>query len=195
MATEKPRKAPTSSPSTDQAGAVARPAADPLYSHALNVSQYGLALATEVGIRDPVELESIGMGLLCQDLGMLKISEHLVFKAGPLSFEEWSLIKRHPTLGLEAVEQFPEFPEVARAIVFGHHERLDGSGYPRALAGDEVSQHLRIAGIVDVFNSLTSSRPFRDAANTFDALRVMNTEMIGSFDRQVFEAFIHLLGV
>lgn len=165
-----------------------------LSSHAVNVCAYGLMLAQEVGISDPSELEEIGMGLLIQDIGMLKVPEHLLFKPGPLSFEEWSLVKRHPTLGIEAVERIREFPKLASAIIFGHHERLDGSGYPQGLAGAEVSQHLRIAGIADAFAALTSARPFRAESTTVEALTAMKADLAESYDTQLLDRFIRILG-
>ncbi|MFQ5654331.1 MAG: HD-GYP domain-containing protein [Planctomycetota bacterium] len=165
-----------------------------LYTHALHVSQYGLALAREIGVFDTSDLGAFGTGLLLQDLGMLQLPPSMILKEGPFSFDEWTLLKRHPSMGLEALESIPGVPEITRMVVFGHHERIDGSGYPQGLEGSEVPVMIRIAGIVDTFSGLTTSRPFRGAYSTYDALKLMTAEMGPTFDPDLLEMFIRLLG-
>ncbi|MEM7168387.1 MAG: HD domain-containing phosphohydrolase [Planctomycetota bacterium] len=166
-----------------------------VYSHSLNVSQFGLALAREIGISSKAELEAIGMGLLLQDYGMLQIPESLLFKEGPLSFDEWAAVKRHPSYGVEILDRIAEVPAVTREIVFSHHERLDGSGYPQGLSGAELSLPVRIAGLVDVFCSLISTRPYREAYTTFEALEILTSDLDRLFDRKLFAVFVKTLGV
>lgn len=165
-----------------------------LYSHALNVAQYGLMLARALGYQDEAELEAIGMGFFLQDYGMLQIPASLVFKEGPLSFEEWTAVKRHPAAGVEAIDRIPDVPEVTRSIVFSHHERLDGSGYPQGLSGDELSLPVKIAGLVDVFASLTTSRSYRPAHTAFQALELMASDVGRLYDRSVFTCLVRTLG-
>lgn len=161
-------------------------------SHSLNVCQYGIALARKYNF-DQHALESFGLGLLFQDLGMLEIPEHLVYKAGPLSFEEWDTIKKHPSLGLAALRRTADVPELTQSVVFSHHEKLDGSGYPQGLSGSEIPLHIRIASVVDVFSALTTEREFRPANSSFEALRVMHSEMSGQLDLRVLKEFTNLL--
>ncbi|MGE3166201.1 MAG: HD-GYP domain-containing protein [Planctomycetota bacterium] len=165
-----------------------------LYTHSVHVCQYGLALCRELGISAQSDLEAMGMGFFLQDVGMLEIPQHLVYKSGPLSFEEWAQVKRHPALGIESLERVMDLPHLTRSIVASHHERLDGTGYPQGLSGKEVSPEIRIAGIVDTFCSLTSSRPFRDACATYDALSTMAADLDQLYDRTIFTAFVKLLG-
>ena len=165
-----------------------------IYHHSLNVCQYGLALAREVGFNQQ-DLEAFGLGLLFQDVGMLQISESIVYKDGPLSFEEWNTLKRHPQLSLEQLEKVEGVSDLSREVVLGHHERLDGSGYPRGLREDEISALVRIASIADVFTSLTTSRPFRSANSTFEAARIMTQEMRVQLDPSLLQIFIRVLGV
>lgn len=162
-------------------------------THSLNVCQYGVALARRYDFYQH-DLEALGLGLLFQDLGMLEIPENLVYKAGPLSFEEWDIIKRHPSLSLAAIEKIPDIPELTKSVVFSHHEKLDGSGYPQGLSGTEIPLHIRIASIVDVFTALTTERDFRAANTTFEALRIMHTEMSEQLDMNVLRTFTLLLG-
>lgn len=165
-----------------------------LYSHSVHVCQYGLALCSELGITAQADLQAIGLGLFLQDVGMLEIPQHLVYKSGPLSFEEWSQIKRHPALGIESLERVMDVSDLTRSIISSHHERLNGSGYPQGLSGSEVLPEVRIAGIVDTFCSLTSARPFRDACATYDALGTMAADLDQLYDRDIFRAFVALLG-
>lgn len=165
-----------------------------IYSHSLNVSQFGVALARAIGVTNRLELEAIGMGLLLQDYGMLQIPDSLLFKEGPLSFDEWAAVKRHPSHGVEILDRIVEVPALTREIVFSHHERLDGSGYPQGLSGSEVSMPVRIAGLVDVFCSLVSTRPYRAAYTTFEALEILTADLDRLFDRKLFSAFVETLG-
>ncbi|MCA8961577.1 MAG: HD domain-containing protein [Planctomycetes bacterium] len=164
-----------------------------IYHHSLNVCQYGLALARVVGFSQQ-DLEAFGLGLLFQDVGMLLIPDGIVYKDGPLSFEEWNSLKRHPQMSLEQLEQVEGVSDLSREVVLGHHERLDGSGYPRGLREDEIPALVRIASIVDVFTSLTTSRPFRSANTTFEALRIMSQDLKGQLDASLFQVFIRILG-
>ncbi len=164
-----------------------------IYTHSLNVCQFGLALAKHYQMAQS-DLESLGLGLLFMDLGMLEIPESLLFKSGPLSFEEWDLIKKHPALGLAAVDKVQMVPELARSVIFSHHERLDGTGYPQGLIEDEINFSVRIAMIADIFSSMTTSRQFRTAYSTYDALKTMTVDMNGQLDRDILKTFIQILG-
>ena len=162
------------------------------YQKALNCCQYGLALAQAMGVRDPRELEAFGLGLLYMDLGMRQIPTHLLGKEGPLSFDEWTVIKRHPAAALQLLDGMPNVPDLTRAVVLGHQERLDGSGYPQGLRGDELSLALRIASVVDTFNALTTHSPER-MRSSFEAISEMKGTLAGQFDPHILDAFIHIL--
>jgi len=164
-----------------------------LHTHALNVCQYGLALARELGALSAEALEGFGTGILLMDVGMLEIPAALAFKDGPLSFDEWSLIKRHPALGLEAIDALEGVTDIVREVTFGHHERLDGSGYPQGLKGREVTAPMRIVGVAETFTALTTGRAYRPAMTTFEAIRQMRTELREGFDPRVVEALIRLV--
>lgn len=165
-----------------------------LFQSALNACQYGLALAQAAGIRTPREMEAFGLGLLFMDLGMLQLPLALQRKEEPYSFDEWAVIKRHPAQGVEMMAGLPGITDFTRSIVIGHHERLDGTGYPQGLHDDELSLGLRIAGIADTFNTLTTRPGSRGQLGSFGALQIMKVEMRGRFDTRLLELFIHLLG-
>jgi HD-GYP domain-containing protein (c-di-GMP phosphodiesterase class II) len=166
-----------------------------VYSSALNVCHYGIALAHRLGIGSAQNLQDLGLGLLFQDLGLLSLPEELLHKTPPFSFEEWDMIKRHPALGLEALSHVNGLSDLARSVVFGHHERIDGSGYPQGVSAAEIPVHLRIAGVVDTFNTLTVSVPNRKALTSLEALTLLSTEMKSAFDQKIVASFVELLGV
>jgi HD-GYP domain-containing protein (c-di-GMP phosphodiesterase class II) len=164
-----------------------------LHTHALNTCQYGLALARDLGALSADDLEGFGTGILLMDVGMLEIPAALAFKDVPLSFDEWTLIKRHPALGLEAIDALEGVTEIVREVTFGHHERIDGSGYPQGLRGREVTVPMRIVGVAETFTALTTGRAYRPAMSTFEAIRQMRTEMRAGLDPRVVEALIRLV--
>ncbi len=164
------------------------------FQKALNVCQYGLALAREVGVKDRRELDAFGMGLLLMDIGMAQVPRAVVEKNGPLSFEEWTMVKKHPAMGMEMLASLPPLHDLTRAVIIGHHERLDGSGYPAGSNGSDVILAVRIAGIADVFNALTTAPHRRQPMTSFDALRLMRKEMASQFDIPLLELFMKLMG-
>ena len=113
----------------------------------------------------------------------------MLLKPGPLTAEEFDLMKRHPEIGDSLVRPLQSLRRV-RPIVLGHHERLDGSGYPAGLRGDDVPLLAQIVGIVDVYDALTSRRPYRGALSPEEAGRHLREEMgQGKFARHYVEAF------
>ncbi|MGA1778950.1 MAG: HD-GYP domain-containing protein, partial [Planctomycetota bacterium] len=140
------------------------------------------------------DLEALGMGILMMDLGMLQLPAELHAKEGPLSFDEWSWIKRHPALGIELLEGLEGVPELAREVIFGHHERLDGSGYPQGLRAAEIGRALRVVAIADTFATLTCGSELREPLTTYEALRHMQSELAPGLDPALVSRFVSLLG-
>ena len=167
---------------------------NPLHARALQACQYGIALAREIGGFPEEDLEALGMGILMMDLGMLQLPAELHAKEGPLSFDEWSWIKRHPALGIELLEGLEGVPELAREAIFGHHERLDGSGYPQGLRAAEIGRALRVVAIADTFATLTCGSELREPLTTYEALRHMQSELAPGLDPALVSRFVSLLG-
>jgi HD-GYP domain-containing protein (c-di-GMP phosphodiesterase class II) len=107
-------------------------------------------------------LATLGLGLLLHDVGKLIVPSTVLNKAGPLEAEEWELVRRHPVAGIELLPGDAISP-LAKSVVRSHHERWDGSGYPDSRAGGKISQLARIASVADVYDAITSERPYRDA--------------------------------
>jgi putative nucleotidyltransferase with HDIG domain len=164
------------------------------YTHSVNVCAIGLALAQRIGFESRAELADFGLGAIFHDVGKTKISHEVLAKSGPLSDEEWELMRQHPRIGLELVAPHVEFPSDAKAIVVQHHERLDGSGYPDGLYDADIHPYAKVAAIADVFDALTSARPYKGAVDSFPALQDMKVEVGKHFHAQYFQEFVRLLG-
>jgi HD-GYP domain-containing protein (c-di-GMP phosphodiesterase class II) len=164
------------------------------YTHSVNVCAIGLALAQRVGFESRTELADFGLGAIFHDVGKTRISHDLLTKSGPLNDNEWQLMRQHPRMGLDLIAPHIDFPPDGRAVVAQHHERLDGSGYPDGLKGEEIHPYAKVAAIADVFDALTSSRPYKDAVDSFPALQDMKGDVGAHFHEGYFQEFVRLLG-
>jgi HD-GYP domain-containing protein (c-di-GMP phosphodiesterase class II) len=126
------------------------------------------------------------------DIGKSLIDRNILNKKGALNSSEWSQIREHPAMGVRLLQDLKELKEEALVIVEGHHEKLDGSGYPHTLRGDAVHPYARIAALADVFDALTTRRPYKVAQKTFTALQIMRDEMAHALDQELFREFVLL---
>lgn len=161
------------------------------HTHGLHVSAYSVALAKKVGFKDQQTLFALGMGALLHDIGKSQISPDVLNKETDLTDDEWLLIRQHPELGEKVLETRQIVPLLSRRIVLEHHERVNGKGYPKGIRG--AHQLSRIVAIADVFNSITSEKPWAKAMPPFDALKFMIQTMRYEFDKNYLETFIAML--
>ncbi len=142
--------------------AYAAEARDPFTeSHLTRIRAIAQAIGTRMGIQGD-ELEALGYGAVVHDLGKLRVPDTILMNPGSLSDDEWHEMKRHPEWGAEIIGDHP-FYDLAREVALTHHERWDGSGYPRGLKGDEIPLAARIVSVADVYDALTSARPYKSA--------------------------------
>lgn len=144
------------------------------YTHSYNVASYALLLAQAMGFQDEEELRSISIGGLLHDLGKLRIPNHILTKKDRLTELEWQTIQRHPTDGFITLAQRDDLSFDQLMMVYQHHEKLDGSGYPVGIDGDEIHVLARICSVVDIFEALTSNRPYRNPNSTKEALEILD---------------------
>lgn len=162
-----------------------------MYSHTVNVGVYGTALALQLN-QDDDWLNSVAVGLFAHDIGKTKIPAEVLAWPGPFSAAHWALMKQHPGLGLVILNALGQHDPIVRSIVVQHHERNDGSGYPKGLMGPKISYEAKICAMADTFDALTSKRSYRDTATTFEALDTMIKEMGDEFDREMLASFVKL---
>lgn len=163
------------------------------YTHSVNVCVFGLALGQRIGLSRE-ELSRLGAGLLLHDIGKSKIDEAILNKQGPLSDEEWELMRTHPTRGREILAQHDGIDPIALAVVEQHHEKCTGGGYPHGLQEPEIHFFSKICTLADVFDALTTQRSYKEALASFPALKIMQAEMRTQFHEGLFKEFIRMLG-
>lgn len=160
--------------------------------HCRRVAAFAVALGKRIAL-DEDHLESIRLGALLHDLGKVSVPESILLKPGPLTPDEWDVMRRHPEVG-EMICRPLSALALARLVIRHHHERMDGSGYPDGLRGEAIPFGARILSIVDVFDALTTDRPYRPALSLEEALQVLLKEtQAGWWDKRLLDEFIGLL--
>ena len=158
--------------------------------HSRRVTETTIRLARMMGIQEQ-EITHIQRGAMLHDIGKVGIPDRILSKPGPLTDEEWSLMKQHPVFARKLLSKIP-YLQNALEIPYSHHERWDGSGYPEGLAGERIPLAARIFAVVDVWDALTSDRPYRPAWSEEKTLRYIREQSGVHFDPQVVESFLRI---
>jgi len=158
--------------------------------HTLRVTELTLQLARGMGISE-AELVHIRRGCLLHDIGKMGIPDYILRKPGPLTDEEWVIMRKHPQYASEMLSPI-SYLRPALDIPGCHHEKWDGTGYPRALKGEQIPLAARIFAVIDVYDALTSDRPYRKAWSREKTLEYIKTNSGIHFDPKVVEAFFSL---
>jgi HD-GYP domain-containing protein (c-di-GMP phosphodiesterase class II) len=163
------------------------------YTHSVSVGILAVALAKSL-FKNAMnhDIHALGAGFFLHDLGKVGIDNAIINKPGKLTDDEMREMRRHPGLGFTLFKDTRQLTEESRIIVLQHHERFDGRGYPKGLRGQDIHIYARICAIADVYDALTSNRPYRKPMAPFDALKLMREEMINHFQKDLFEKFVML---
>jgi PAS domain S-box-containing protein/putative nucleotidyltransferase with HDIG domain len=161
--------------------------------HTLRVTQLALKLAKAFGLSDE-ELVQVRRGALLHDIGKMGVPDQILLKPGPLSEDEWVLMRKHPVFALEMLSPI-RYLRKALDIPYSHHEKWNGSGYPQGLKGNQIPLAARIFAVVDVWDALRSDRPYRPAWTEDKALEYINASVGTHFDPQVVKIFMDQLGL
>jgi putative nucleotidyltransferase with HDIG domain len=143
------------------------------FTHSANVAYYTVMLAHALGHTDRAVLRRIGTGALLHDIGKVRIPETILLKPGRLTPEERNVLRGHPAQGLISLREQDQLEFGQLMMVYQHHERIDGSGYPVRIAGSEIHEWARICAVADVFEALTSDRPYRRSLSSAAAFEVI----------------------
>jgi HD-GYP domain-containing protein (c-di-GMP phosphodiesterase class II) len=164
------------------------------YTHSVNVGFLGVSMA-KILFRDSKQhnLHELGVGFFLHDIGKVQIDPAIINKPGRLTDDEMNIIRKHPSMGFKILSDAHQMTEECKTIVLHHHERYDGTGYPKKLRGEEIHFYGKICAIADVYDALTSNRPYREPLDPFDALILMKKEMINHFQRDLYEKFVLML--
>jgi HD-GYP domain-containing protein (c-di-GMP phosphodiesterase class II) len=159
-------------------------------SHNYRVALYAVQLAEAVGL-EKAEIRSLIKGAFLHDVGKIGIRDTILLKPGKLSVDEFALMKLHPGHGADIIAKYAWLGDALDVVKY-HHEKFDGTGYGVGLKGENIPLHARIFIVVDVFDALTSRRPYRDAMTFDDAMGIMEKDRGTHFDTKLFDAFTRI---
>lgn len=162
--------------------------------HCMNVCILSLTFGRSLNL-DKEQLDLLGLGALLHDIGKMRVPLEILNKPGPLTDEEFDIVKTHSMSGYNLLRQKEDISEEVLAIVKSHHERINGRGYPEGLAGEFIDQLTQITSIVDVYDAITSDRCYHDGIPAYDALKDMYEWAGENFDAKLVEQFIKCLGI
>lgn len=161
--------------------------------HSRRVTEMTLQLARQLNIQG-AELVHIRRGSLLHDIGKMGVPDEILRKTGPLNEVEWEVMRRHPVLAYHLLSKIP-YLRYALDIPYGHHERWDGTGYPRKLRGEQIPLAARVFAVADVYDALISDRPYRKAIQQEDAFNYIREQAGKHFDPKVAQVFLKMMGV
>lgn len=167
---------------------------DYLYGHAVNVCILAVMTGISLGY-DELRLRDLGVGALLHDIGKVQISQDILNKNGRLTAAEVEEIKKHPWLGFEMLRKNPDISLISAHCAFQHHERYDGSGYPRGLRGKDIAEYAHIIGIADVYDALTADNAYRPAVPVYEALSIILKAGGTYFDQELVNRFAENIAV
>ncbi|MGR3317887.1 MAG: HD-GYP domain-containing protein [Candidatus Anammoxibacter sp.] len=163
------------------------------YTHSVNVGLKAMLLAKILYKNtDKKVLEELGAGFFLHDLGKVNINPAIINKRGKFTEEEMATMRTHPELGYEILHETKHLTKEAWIITMQHHERDDGNGYPHKLKGEDIHPYARICTLADVYDALTSKRPYKEKKPPIVALKIMYEEMATHFNKELLENFISL---
>lgn len=161
------------------------------FTHCVNVAVFSIGLWLMMGRGAEDVLEDFALGCILHDVGKTGIDHGILNKKGKLTDEEFEIIKKHPRYGYDLMKN--SVPDISLDVMLHHHEKFDGSGYPHGLKEESISDYAKVAAIADVYDALTTNRPYADARDPFKATLLMKENMVGHFEQEKFVEFIYFL--
>jgi putative nucleotidyltransferase with HDIG domain len=163
------------------------------YMHSVAVCGLMIALARQLGL-SPSLVQEAGLAGLFHDVGKMMVPETILSKPAALTEAELACMRHHPVDGVRMLRQCPQISALVLDVCLHHHEKYDGSGYPYGLVRDEISLFAKMGAVCDVYDAVTSERPYKQAWSPAEAIRRM-AEWKGHFDERVFQAFVRCVGI
>jgi putative nucleotidyltransferase with HDIG domain len=167
---------------------------DYTYMHSVAVCALMVALARQLGL-DEKQTKEAGMSGLLHDLGKALMPMEVLNKPGKLTDEEFAIIKGHPVEGHRLLVEGGSASEITLDVCLHHHEKVDGNGYPDRLKGDAISLFAKMGAVCDVYDAITSNRPYKDGWDPAESIRKMTEWSQGHFDQRIFQAFVKSIGI
>lgn len=157
-------------------------------SHSNRVSEISVLIGKELGLNE-LDLNKLKMSGLLHDIGKIAINKEIILEKEPLNDDDWTEVKRHPEVSYTILSSSNEYSIFAEDVLY-HHERYDGKGYPKGLKGEEIPLNSRIISIADAYDSMTSDRPYKQAMNEKQAIKILQEEAGKQFDPQIVKIIV-----
>jgi len=167
---------------------------DYTYMHSVAVCALMVSLAKQLNLDDE-QIRQAGMAGLLHDIGKMMIPDEILNKPGKLTEEEFSAVKSHPSEGHKMLLEGRGVSEVAMDVCLHHHEKIDGSGYPEGLSEEQISLYAKMSSVCDVYDAITSNRPYKNGWEPAESIRKMAEWSRGHFDQRIFQAFVRSIGI
>ncbi|BDU51089.1 HD-GYP domain-containing protein [Haliovirga abyssi] len=167
---------------------------DYTYTHSVNVSTISILIAKEAELSKK-DIIDIGIGGLLHDLGKTKIPLEVLNKSSKLTDEEFEIMKQHPVYTYLLLKDRKDISDIAKYIAAEHHEKFDGTGYPKKLKGEQINYFARIVAIADVYDALTTDRVYRKAMLPYDAMKIIVSGTGTHFDPDLVKVFLKTLSI
>ncbi|MCX7569596.1 HD-GYP domain-containing protein [Tumebacillus sp. DT12] len=165
-----------------------------LYHHSLNVSIMSVAMGLEYGLNEKQSLD-LGVGTLLHDVGKLRVPQEILNKPGRLTDEEFQAIQHHALYGYEMLRAQDDISAMSAHVALQHHERIDGTGYPRGLKGDEIHIFGKISAVADVYEALTANRIYRKGHLPHHALEFLLGACGSHFETEMVQIFLKTISI
>lgn len=164
------------------------------YLHSVAVCALMIALARQLNLEESLVQEA-GLAGLLHDIGKIGIPLKILNKPGKLTDDEFAVVKSHPEVGAKILIETYQVPPMTLDVCLHHHEKVDGTGYPHGLKGDNISLFAKMGAVCDVYDAITSNRPYKKGWPPADSIRKMAEWSKGHFDEAVFQAFVKTVGI
>jgi putative nucleotidyltransferase with HDIG domain len=164
------------------------------YTHCVNVMAFSVGLLSALGVKNMALLKEVGMGALLHDIGKAKVPLSILNKPAPLTDDEWSIMKKHPSLGFEMLSD-SRTPDAVKTIVVQHHEKVNGIGYPSGLKGESISLISQVVSLCDAYDAMTTTRVYKKAMSPFQAFKLISEQMRGQFNPNLIIKLIEILNL
>ena len=163
------------------------------YTHCVNVGIKSILIAKHVlGTKDDNLMRELGIGFFLHDIGKSQVDQGILNKPGKLTDAEFEIMKRHQEKGVELLQEANALNDILKITVLQHHEKIDGSGYPFGLKGDQFHEFGQICALADIYDALTAERSYKKGMTPFESLKLMKDKMRHHFDEKLFKSFIQL---
>ncbi len=167
---------------------------DYTYMHSVAVAGLMIALGRQLDLEEEL-VKSLGMAGLLHDIGKMKVSNDILNKPGRLTDEEFEAIKTHPERGWQILKDSDGIDDITLDVCLHHHERIDGRGYPEKLNSEQLSLFAKMGAVCDVYDAITSNRPYKNGWTPTESIRKMASWKDGHFDEDVFNNFVKTIGI